>query len=81
LAVEDASEDADGELARLGQEAAKRALADVEAEARHAANPLDYAELIKWLKETIDQLSEPELALDASTVLTAWLADRLQVEA
>ena len=80
LAVEDAGEDADGELARLAQEAAKRALIDVEAEARHAENPLDYAELIKWLKETIEQLNEPELALDASAVLTAWLTDRLQVE-
>ena len=47
----------------------------------HAENPLDYAALVEWLKLTIEQLSEPDLALDASGVLVAWLMDRLQVEA
>jgi hypothetical protein len=81
LAVEDAVDDADGILTRLAQEAGRRALADIDAEARHAANPLDYAALVEWLKLTIEQLSEPDLALDASSVLVAWLMDRLQVEA
>jgi DNA primase len=81
LAVEDAVDDADGILTRLAQEAGRRALADIDAEARHAENPLDYAALVEWLKLTIEQLSEPETALDASSVLVAWLMDRLQVEA
>jgi hypothetical protein len=81
LAVEDAVDDGDGVLTRLAQEAGRRALADIDAEARHAENPLDYAALVEWLKLTIEQLSEPDLALDASSVLVAWLMDRLQVEA
>ncbi len=78
LAVEegDAESDPDDVLGRLVDEAAQRALADLEAVARQAPDPAAYGPLIAWLKPAIEELREPSTREAATDRLLRWLAER-----
>src|SRR5262245_37094427 len=58
LAVEEADAEADDVLALLVGEAANRALAEVEAEARASDDPLAAAQTIGWIKLRMEELRE-----------------------
>jgi DNA primase len=76
LAVEETDADATDVLVRLASEAAQRALAELDAEARKADDPMGYAPLIGWLKLTMEELREPETAAEAADRLVRWLVER-----
>jgi len=78
LAVEEPDTASDDVLARLAEEAAKRAIADLEAEARHSG---ELTEDVAWLKLAIAEVREPATAVDATGRLVRWLVDRFEVEA
>ena len=77
LAVEDADASADDVLARLAEEAAKRVIVELEAEARRTGT---LTEDVGWLKLTIGELREPATAVDATGRLVRWIVDRFEVE-
>jgi len=78
LAVEegDADSDPDDVLARLVDEAAQRALADLEAAAHQAADGATYGPIIGWLKPAIEELREPSTRAEATDRLLRWLEER-----
>ncbi len=77
LAVEESGDvDPDEVLARLVDEAAQRALADLEAAARQASDPAAYGPLIGWLKPAIEELRDPSTRAAATDRLLRCLADR-----
>ncbi|HWC10781.1 MAG TPA: DNA primase, partial [Acidimicrobiales bacterium] len=76
LAVEETDADAADVLVRLADEAARRALAEREADARKADDPMGYAPLIGWLKLTMEELREPVTADEAAHRLIGWLMER-----
>ena len=76
LAVEETDADPDDVLARLADEAARRALAELEASARASAEPTGYAPLIGWLKVTMEELREPATQAEATERLVRWLVER-----
>jgi len=76
LAVEDTDVDAVDVASLLVAEATERALDDLEAEARHAEDPLAYAAAHAWLKLRLDELREPATSRSALEQLVAWLTDR-----
>ncbi len=76
LAVEEGNADPDDVLARLVDEAGQRALADLEASARHAADPTAYGPLIGWLKPAIEELRDPSTRGEATDRLLRWLVER-----
>jgi len=78
IAVEDTDASADDVLARLAEEAAKRAVAELEAEARRSGT---LTEEVAWLKVTMGELREPATAVDATGRLVTWIVDRFEVEA
>ncbi len=78
LAVEDADVAADDVLARLAEEAAKRAIGELEAAARRAGGLTDEGQ-VGWLKLTIGELREPATRVDATAGLVRWLVDRFEV--
>ena len=78
LAVEDADAAADDVLARLAEEAAKRVIVRLEAEARRTGT---LTEEVGWLKLTIAELREPATAVDATGRLVRWIVDRFEVGA
>jgi DNA primase len=78
LAVEDADAAADDVLARLAEEAAKRVIAELEAEARRTGT---LTEEVGWLKLTIAELREPVTGADATGRLVRWMVDRFEVGA
>jgi DNA primase len=78
LAVEDDESDPDDVMARLAEEAAKRVVADLEVDARQSANPRDYADDMGWLKLTIEELRDPETAVEATGRLVRWLIQRFE---
>ncbi len=78
LAVEDADVAADDVLARLAEEAAKRVIAGLEAEARRTGA---LTEDVGWLKLAIAELREPATGVDATGRLVRWIVDRFEVEA
>ncbi|HEV2757998.1 MAG TPA: toprim domain-containing protein, partial [Acidimicrobiales bacterium] len=78
LAVEDANAAADDVLARLAEEAAKRVIVELEAEARRTGA---LTEEVGWLKLTIAELREPATAVDATGRLVRWIVDRFEVGA
>ncbi|HUQ63044.1 MAG TPA: DNA primase [Acidimicrobiales bacterium] len=80
LAVEDPRTDADDVMARLAEEAGRRALADLEIAARHAEDPMSYAPVTGWLKLTLEGLRDPSTAVEATTTLVRWLVDQFEVE-
>ncbi len=76
LAVEETDADPTDVLVRLADEAARRALAELDAEARTADDPVGYAPLIGWLKLTMEELREPATAVEAADRLVRWLVER-----
>jgi DNA primase len=83
LAVEedDVDADVDDVVGRLARLAGGRALTELQASAREANDPAEYAPAVGWLKLTIEELGRPHSAVDASDRLVRWLVDRLEVEA
>ena len=81
LAVEDADSDLDDVLGRLADEAAKRAVADLEAAFRTSADPMAYAADLAWLKLTLEELHADRItAVEATGRLVRWLVTRFEVD-
>ena len=78
LAVEEPDAATDDVLARLAEEAAKRVIAELEAEARRTG---ELTEDVAWLKLAIAELREQGTGVDATGRLVRWLVDRFEVEA
>ncbi len=78
LAVEDDEADADDVMARLAEEAARRAIGDLDASARQSADPMGYADAVGWLKLAVEELRDPATAPDATGRLVRWLVDRFE---
>jgi DNA primase len=76
MAVEDTDASADDVLARLAEEAARRALAELRAGGR-----LEDVDQIAFLHENLKDLREPATGVDATTRLVRWIVDRFEVEA
>jgi len=76
LAVEEADAEADDVVARLAEEAGRRAVRELNAAARMADDPGGYSPVIGWLKLTIEELREPDTRSDAAERLVRWLIDR-----
>jgi DNA primase len=80
LAAEDTDADPEDVLARLADGAARRVLAELEAEARVADDPTGYGPVVAWLKVTIEELRDPKTTREATDRLVGWLVDRFEVE-
>ncbi len=78
LSVEPMEADTTDVLARFASEAGRRALVELEAEARSSEDPLAYADLVAWLKVTLDHLRRPRAEVETVTQLLAFLRDRHQ---
>jgi hypothetical protein len=73
LAVEEADADPDDVVRLLVANAAQRRLTRLQAEARGADDPTEYAATIAWLKVTTEQLWDDATSVGASEQLVAWL--------
>ena len=80
LAVEETDADLDDVMTRLVDEAAGRAMAALQAEARVADDPLSVAGDIAWVKLRILELREPLTTEDARGLLLGWLTGRAEEE-
>jgi DNA primase len=81
LAVEETDADPDDVIVRLADEAAGRALSELQAAVREGSGDwTDHSHSIEWLKLTREELREPATAVDASVRLVRWLVDRFEVE-
>ena len=78
VAVEegDGDSDPDDVLGRLVDEAAQRALADLEAAAHQASDSLAYQPLLGWLKAAIEEIREPSTRAEATDRLLRWLVEQ-----
>jgi hypothetical protein len=63
-------------LARFASEVGRRALADLEAEARSSSDPLSYSDQVSWLKVTLDHLRRPNAEVETVAHLLAFLRSR-----
>lgn len=84
LAVDDTEAEPHDVVARLVDEAASRALADLEAQVRVTTDADDFAVLAHdtgWLKLRIEELREPATSIDAVDQLLPWLMDRPEEKA
>ena len=72
------AEDADV-LSRLTTEVGRQVLAELEAEARTAEDPLSYSQPIGWLKLNLDQLRSSKPEVETLELLLDWLGDRRRV--
>ena len=79
LSVETMEADPTDVLARFASEIGRRTLVDLEAEARSAADPLAYADIVAWMKVTLDRLRRPRAEVETVTQLLAFLRDRHQL--
>jgi DNA primase len=75
LSVDPTETDANDVLARFASEAGRRTLTELEAEARTAEDPLAYADVVAWLKVTLDHLRRPHAEVETVTRLLAFLSD------
>ncbi len=80
LAVEETDADLDDVMTRLVDEAAGRAMAALQAEARVADDPLSVAGDIAWVKLRILELREPLTTEEARGLLLGWLTGRAEEE-
>ena len=78
LSVEDLAIDPVDVLARLGTEAARQELVELEMEARAAPDPLAYSDAIGYLKVTLDELRRPRIEEEIVVDLLDWLRLRRQ---
>ncbi|MBK5223545.1 MAG: DNA primase [Acidimicrobiia bacterium] len=75
-AVEDSEADPLDVVSRLVTEATRRAIADLDAAARQAPDPLPYAEITGWLSLRLMEMGEPATEPEAQERLLAWLRQR-----
>jgi hypothetical protein len=80
IAVEETDAEVDDVLTRLVDEAAGRALAALQAEARVADDPLAVAGDVAWVKLRILELRDPATGLEARNLLLGWLTGRTEEE-
>jgi DNA primase len=80
IAVEETDAEVDDVLTRLVDEAAGRALAALQAEARVAEDPLAVAGDIAWVKLRILELRDPATGPEARDLLLGWLTGRTEEE-
>lgn len=79
LAVEEPDTEADDVIARLVREAARRAVAELEAEARSSAERFtELSPVVGWVMLAVEELDQPDTRLDAANRLVAWLAERAE---
>ncbi len=78
LAVEDDEADPDDVMARLAEEAARRAIADLDASARQSADPMGFSDDVGWLKLAVEELHDQATAIEATGRLVRWLVDRFE---
>jgi DNA primase len=78
LAVEDGDDDVDEVVIRLIERAGRRALTDLERDARSAPRPEDYSAAIGWLKHALEGLRGGQSGQDGETLLVAWLVSRFE---
>jgi DNA primase len=77
LAVEEPSADVDGVVVQLVRFASRRALAEIDAQAR--LSPESFAELAALssrIKKIVEELDDPSLVTAAADQLLAWLVER-----
>jgi hypothetical protein len=77
LAVEEPSADVDGVVVQLVRFASRRALAEIDAQAR--LSPESFAELAALssrIKKIVEELDDPSLVTVAADQLLAWLVER-----
>ena len=75
LAVEESTAEVDDVANLLLGAATARAIATLGQEARLAEDPLAYAEVLRWLKQRLDELRGDEPAVEISDQLLAWLEE------
>jgi DNA primase len=76
LAVEESEVEASDVLARLAEEAGKRAVVELEAVARRSGELTDD---VAWLKLAMGEVRDPATGIDATGRLVRWLVDRFEV--
>lgn len=76
LSVEPQAAEPSDVLARFASEVGRRALADLEAEARSSSDPLSYSDQVSWLKVTLDHLRRPNAEVETVAHLLAFLRSR-----
>ena len=65
-------------MARLAEEAARRAIADLDATARQSADPMGFADDVGWLKLAVEELHDPGDRDRGHGRLVLWLVDRFE---
>ena len=82
LAVEEADTDPDDVIALLVERAARRAVAELDAEVRSGSEKMqELSPLIGWVKRSVEELRETSTSVEAATRLVAWLAKRAEEDA
>jgi hypothetical protein len=81
LAVEETEDSVDDVVTRLVDQAACRALAALESQARSSDAPLELAALTGWLRLKIDELRQPTTAVEAVNGLLPWLVESAREDA
>ncbi|HWC39512.1 MAG TPA: DNA primase [Acidimicrobiales bacterium] len=81
LAVEETEDSVDDVVTRLVDQAACRALADLESQARSSDAPLELAALTGWLRLKIEELRQPDAAVEAVNGLLPWLVESAREDA
>ncbi len=76
VAMADTEADPDDVFCRVVVEAGRRALRELEAEARTADDPLSYAEAMAWLKLSIEDVLDEHTGIEPAEQLLAWLAQQ-----
>jgi DNA primase len=76
IVVQESEADAVDVATRLVEEATRRALAELEAEARQATEPLDYQPTLRWLKERLMELRDVHPEPTSLDQLLAWHRQR-----
>ncbi|MFP4514063.1 MAG: toprim domain-containing protein, partial [Acidimicrobiales bacterium] len=76
LAVQESEADAADVATRLVEEATRRAIAEVESDARQADDVADYAPTLQWLKERLMELRDPHADRTPLDRLLAWHRQR-----
>jgi hypothetical protein len=79
LAVETCDTDTDDIMVRLLEQAGARAMAEVQADIRQAADATPWAQTVSWLKLTVESLRGGPHGQDAEDRLVRWLVARTEV--
>jgi len=72
---------ADDVVGRIVEEASRRVLREIEAEARVAADPLSYNTVMVWLKQELELRLADDAGFDVVERLLVWLIDQSEVQA